>query len=1149
MEVTNQTVEFTSPANQTMTNSPTPMPESTIETVRIKRSTEDRNQSSGNETERTPPSLTQCSAPCPDSPNHECRMVTACKNCTAPIIRCIKKKYVDPVFERNRFREDFCAPFGVVLHVQQELRELLPVKCFENETCPNLSECKMSFTDGKDYCCAKPGTDPPAVRKRRTAAGQTRFNSTTSTATSATPTFPPYVTYENQTFSLIIDVFTTLFPFTTTSKPDAQQTVSSSSSSSSNPVSRRKRSYRDYKETRRNLKKGLKPSVKPDCLLVTMTSTKQEWNSKVLTPPVTKRLPHPKQSAISVARVVEQISKVKCTRSATFFFMGRILLVRGGCSAVFMVCFKPSPSGGKFPVYTTPEVVAALTTAAPTTPPTTTTVPAATTAKTLTTTKKPTTVLPARDAGPGFSVCRNVILRSSLYRSAALGIPSNSGSITSMSLVRQFSSRRCVNGVNFNFDGSVAIATRGCRGEFRICQRQDTRDPPVAALTTDTVVTTSSPSPVPLTTEDTSTGCHKLGLKSTKGTPVRKLVMRDNSGHIATITSVTLLEEFSHRKCRERDTYFYNESLLFVTGRCFGFFLVCFKTPTQKPSTPSPTPIHNSTTHATVPDTTTTRKPSCKIVSLTSTPKYPDVRVILDSMYRHVNITSVTLIIERSEHRCRPGKGYLVKESSIIARKGCAGDFAVCFEITPVESTTTPDASTGGSETTPGITNTTGASTAEPSTQEKSLTVTTTIVPDLTTNSSITESSTTQSENTNATVTSTVDTQTTQESTNSTVTPTVENQTTQESTNATLTPTVENQTTQESTNATVTPTVETQTTQESTNATVATSSSVTNATTPAGQTDSTPVTSTAENQTSGITNVTTPTVSQTTPITNVISQPATTTQTVPITNATQIMGNDTSAVTTPIVSDTTSTPTNVTQIDSATNTSTGSTPATQTNGINIATTTPAASQTSTTITLTLRPIDYFPTDAATTATVTNGSTTATPSQPAPTAPTTEPQITGNNSTASSSTFRNQLSGNNDSPTTFSTPQVGGYTNTTEVPTTERSNGTQNDGNATASVTPGSTSTIVPTTINSTSVTWTGPPSYLTCTVVGLASTATSPDVSIIKDTFGIPADIQYMELIMSSTSGGLCRKGETFLYMGAVVIAENGCAGAFEGFH
>ena len=52
---------------------------------------------------------------------------------------------------------------------------------------------------------------------------------------------------------------------------------------------------------------------------------------------------------------------MECTEGVTFFFMGRILLVRGGCSALFMVCFKTS--GILKPSLQEPAFTAALTTA------------------------------------------------------------------------------------------------------------------------------------------------------------------------------------------------------------------------------------------------------------------------------------------------------------------------------------------------------------------------------------------------------------------------------------------------------------------------------------------------------------------------------------------------------------------------------------------------------------------------------------------------------------------------------------------------------------------------------------------------------------------------------------------------------------------
>ena len=68
-----------------------------------------------------------------------------------------------------------------------------------------------------------------------------------------------------------------------------------------------------------------------------------------------------------------------------------------------------------------------------------------------------------------------------------------------------------------------------------------------------------------------------MGVKSSKKRFLEEKIIRDKNGNPANIMSVTLLDDFSPWKCAEWDTFFYHDSSLFVTGKCWGYFLVCYQ--------------------------------------------------------------------------------------------------------------------------------------------------------------------------------------------------------------------------------------------------------------------------------------------------------------------------------------------------------------------------------------------------------------------------------------------------------------------------------------------------------------------------------------------------------------------------------------------
>ncbi|GFN97597.1 hypothetical protein PoB_002410300 [Plakobranchus ocellatus] len=336
---------------------------------------------------RQRPALT-CGRNCSDD-NLECRLVASCKICNSSLILCVRRSLVDVIFQRNNFREDFCGSQGVVIYIYRR-GEFLPLKCFQERKCPERAVCKTSFTDGKDYCCA-----------RVSAALYTGSPTYTKTAS----TFPPYATDENQTFSLVVEIFTTPLP-TTVNQSDAglqhnavapkqnnstpenrqpgysaqgptTQTVTPTPTFSlvvdifttlfpvefdtAYPRRRRKRSPYNYEigkvksdHNGRYLgeKRSFKTSkhnggfkkAKPRCMSVVLSSAKRDWNMKKLLPPGSKsRSAGARHSIISVAVVLEPLSSVECLEGVNFFYVDRTLLVGDGCSALFLVCFKTLP--------------------------------------------------------------------------------------------------------------------------------------------------------------------------------------------------------------------------------------------------------------------------------------------------------------------------------------------------------------------------------------------------------------------------------------------------------------------------------------------------------------------------------------------------------------------------------------------------------------------------------------------------------------------------------------------------------------------------------------------------------------------------------------------------------------------------------------
>ncbi|RUS85220.1 hypothetical protein EGW08_007046, partial [Elysia chlorotica] len=1028
---------------------------------------------SSNPAERKSQSLT-CSPPCKDPDNYECRLLGVCSGCTDSFTVCILKAAVAESFTKNRFREDFCGPQGVLLYVKETVDELLPLKCGPLKTCPIQSECKTSFTDGQDYCCASGDTD------RKWTTPTTMRHPKGPTPPSPTPTFPPYVTYENQTFSLVIDIFTTLLP----SSPDANI---NSRSATKRPLSRNNRSNRSGVGKQNNLKE------KPDCISVTLHSSKEEWNSTPLAPRPSTKIPDPKRSVISLVVVLVQISDVECTEKVTFFYMGRILLARGGCSALFLVCFKPS--GTSRPSKQKPDVVAALTTIAASTSRTTTPPPPppplTTTTTTTITSAAPPPPTGTTTVGKGGSDCHNVMLSSTMSRTALTRTAPSMGAITSMDLLRQLSNRRCVNGFSFNFGGSIAVASRGCRGEFKLCHGGTTTSSttalPLVRLTTDATPFTFSP--VPLTTESAG-GCYKLGVRSPDDQSLTEKIIRDKNGNPAAIASVELIYNLSPQKCIKWDTFFYHGTSLFVTGKCWGYFQVCYEEDNQDVTTPAPT--SGSTVTTTAPATPTTSKPSCKVLTLVSSHKYPDARLILDSEYRPVNITMVTLLVERSGNRCRPGKGYLVKGSVISARGGCVGDFAVCFEVKPVDGTETTGATTDKAETSTIVKNTTTTPTAKPR---------------VTFTEGVTVSTESQGNINNVTAT--------QESlisstviTNNGTNESIIASTTESSATQTDRPIVVSTTDYGINNGTI-PTVDTQT--------------------------ATVVTATKETTTIGYAKTTTPATRETQSVTNSNTTVEPTRTTLPKKIIDETKNPLVSGSTENLIA--TAKSTAGIQVKSTTNaTPTPNEP--QTGGTLAATATPTSG-----------PLTKGPTSATSTRIPDGDMNTAeaTQTRRATSAATTPSSRT----TTAPSTIKIQTG-----VVIFNTgtPTITTNNNKSSITTTVSVNKKQTLGTAGPTVTPTRESDQTGEPIPQTSASRGVPPTTTSpsfrsnqiCESFILESNISTESTLLINDSSEIPAYIQSMELIAPSSPQAVCRSRDTFTFIGSVIIARNGCSGEFE---
>ncbi|RUS78005.1 hypothetical protein EGW08_014222, partial [Elysia chlorotica] len=381
-------------------------------------------------------------------------------------------------------------------------------------------------------------------------------------------------------------------------------------------------------------------------------------------------------ATITSVTLERQISHVPCRRGVNFFFRGSRFVVRGGCKAVFKVCYKANP-----------------TTPAP-----------------LTTTQAPVN-------------CKKVDVLSHGPPKRVQVTDSNGDPviIVGVNVWDQISKLKCRRGVNFFVGESAVTARGGCKATFKVCYRPN---PPAQLTTTESPapinckkvdvlshgppkrvqVTDSNGDPVIIVGVNVWDQISKLkcrrgvnffvgesavtargGCKATfkvcyrPNPPAQLTTESPDSCKTFTIlkptrvtvreriTSVVLEREISRNVCKKWVNYVYRGSRFLVSGGCKGVFTICYS---KSKTTPAPL----TTTQA--PD------PTCKRVTV----RFGRVRVT-DANGGSVRIVSVKVWDQISAIKCVKGVNYFVFGSSIFVKKGCQASFKVCFFS---EVTTTP---------------------------------------------------------------------------------------------------------------------------------------------------------------------------------------------------------------------------------------------------------------------------------------------------------------------------------------------------------------------------------------------------------------------------------------------------------------------------
>ncbi|GFN97598.1 D-galacturonic acid binding lectin, partial [Plakobranchus ocellatus] len=154
-------------------------------------------------------------------------------------------------------------------------------------------------------------------------------------------------------------------------------------------------------------------------------------------------------------------------------------------------------------------------------------------------------------------------------------------------------------------------------------------------------------------------------------TPTRKTV-RDSNNQLATITSVTLVREFSKKGiCRNGVTYFFRGSLFVVRNGCKGLFKICYE---EVVTTAAPV--------------TTAEPEPCKKVAVKSSKQQFGRVDVKDANGNPVHIVHVHVWDQISEIKCVEWVNFFFSMSYIITKNGCHATFKVCYRVKTRPTTT-----------------------------------------------------------------------------------------------------------------------------------------------------------------------------------------------------------------------------------------------------------------------------------------------------------------------------------------------------------------------------------------------------------------------------------------------------------------------------